>query len=153
MGIFNKKTWADRISEFPTRRQLTKEDGSTEVVTVARQEGTIMQTGDAFNAENMNDLENRVEDAVDKLNSNFMKIVITQNPSITQLKEAKGLVVILNNGTTAKSSVAFIADGKMQITWDVNGTKKAATVIWSRSNGTITYSDSECSTFGCIIFS
>ena len=38
---FAKKTWKDRITEFPTRRTLTKSDGSTELVTVARAEDSF----------------------------------------------------------------------------------------------------------------
>ena len=58
---FVKKTWKNRIAEYINRRLLTNEDGSTELVTVARDEGTISQEGDAFNAANMNDLEDRIE--------------------------------------------------------------------------------------------
>ena len=58
---FTKKTWKNRIAEYINRRLITKEDGSTELVTVARDEGTISQEGDAFNAANMNDLEDRIE--------------------------------------------------------------------------------------------
>lgn len=65
---FNKKTWKDRVAEFINRRLLTKEDGNTELVTVARSEGTISVEGDAFNAETMNDLEDRVEAAFNELN-------------------------------------------------------------------------------------
>lgn len=67
---FNKKTWLDRITEFPTRRTLTKSDQSTEVVDVARNEGDIMQEGDAFSAANMNDLEQRIEQGIAESNSN-----------------------------------------------------------------------------------
>ena len=65
---FNKKTLKDRVAEFINRRLLTKEDGNTELVTVARSEGTISVEGDAFNAETMNDLEDRVEAAFNELN-------------------------------------------------------------------------------------
>lgn len=58
--MFKAKTWTNRVTEFPTRRILTKEDGSSEIVTVARAEGNVSSEGDAFNAENMNDLENRI---------------------------------------------------------------------------------------------
>lgn len=58
---FTKKTWKNRIAEYINRRRLTMEDGSTSLVTVARDEGTISQEGDAFNAVNMNDLEDRIE--------------------------------------------------------------------------------------------
>ena len=58
---FTKKTWKNRIAEYINRRLITMEDGSTSLVTVARDEGTISQEGDAFNAANMNDLEDRIE--------------------------------------------------------------------------------------------
>lgn len=68
---FTKKTWKDRITEFPTRRTLTKSDGSTELVTVARAEGTVSQEGDAFNAASMNDLEERISQANNDLNNSL----------------------------------------------------------------------------------
>lgn len=63
MSLFTRKTWKDRITEYPTRRTLTKADGSAETVTVARSEGTVSQEGDAFSAANMNDLEARIATA------------------------------------------------------------------------------------------
>lgn len=57
---FTQKEWKDRKSEYPNRRLLTKEDGSTELVTVSREEGLISDEGDAFSAENMNGLEKRI---------------------------------------------------------------------------------------------
>jgi hypothetical protein len=57
---FTKKTWKDRLTEYPTRRRITKSDGTSELVTVSREEGTVSQAGDAFSAANMNDLENRI---------------------------------------------------------------------------------------------
>nr|UVM83657.1 MAG: hypothetical protein [Bacteriophage sp.] len=84
---FTKKTWKNRIAEYINRRLITMEDGSTSLVTVARDEGTISQEGDAFNAANMNDLEDRIE-------SEFNEI----NQSLTQLKNpAKGTKGILVN--------------------------------------------------------
>lgn len=60
---FVPKTWKDRISEYPNRRTIN--DGVvTKVVTVARDEGTVTEAGDAFNASNMNDLEQRISDAI-----------------------------------------------------------------------------------------
>ena len=59
---FIKKLWKDRISQFPNRRTIN--DGSvTKQVTVGRDEGTITEPGDSFDASNMNDLEQRIEDA------------------------------------------------------------------------------------------
>jgi hypothetical protein len=65
---FSKKTWLDRIAEYPTRRRLKKSDGTDEIVTVSREEGAISQEGDAFSAANMNDLEDRVANEFDALN-------------------------------------------------------------------------------------
>lgn len=72
---FIKKIWKDRISEFPTRRSLTKTDGTSELVTVARSEGMISEEGDAFSAENMNDFENRVANGFSELNENLTEYV------------------------------------------------------------------------------
>lgn len=59
---FVKRTWKDRISEYPNRRTIN--DGNvTKQVTVGRDEGTVTEEGDAFDATNMNDLEERIEDA------------------------------------------------------------------------------------------
>lgn len=78
---FVKKTWKNRIAEYINRRLLTNEDGSTNLVTVARDEGTISQEGDAFNAANMNDLENRIAAEFDEINQSLM------NNDLIQLKD------------------------------------------------------------------
>lgn len=74
MSLFTRKTWKDRITEYPTRRTLTKADGSAETVTVARSEGTVSQEGDAFSAANMNDLENRIGVGFEEVNNNLVPI-------------------------------------------------------------------------------
>lgn len=68
---FTKKTWKNRIAEYINRRLITMEDGSTSLVTVARDEGTISQEGDAFNAANMNDLEDRIEAGFTEVNQSL----------------------------------------------------------------------------------
>lgn len=65
---FSKKTWLDRIAEYPTRRRLKKSDGTDEIVSVSREEGAISQEGDAFSAANMNDLEDRMASEFNSLN-------------------------------------------------------------------------------------
>lgn len=65
--MFEKKTWTDRVTEYPTRRALIKEDGTTELVTVTRDEGSVSAEGDAFSAENMNSLEQRIAAAFAKI--------------------------------------------------------------------------------------
>ena len=73
-----KKVWKDRKTEYPTRRTLTKTDGSQEIVTVERKEGNVSQEGDAFSAANMNDLEERIDagfaDVTRKLSHNKIRI-------------------------------------------------------------------------------
>lgn len=67
---FVKKTWKDRLVEFPGRRLLTRISGSADgqmVVDVARNEGNVPQAGDPFSAANMNDLEQRIGDEFDTL--------------------------------------------------------------------------------------
>lgn len=65
---FIKKTWKDRRTEFPGRRRikdvLTNEE---KVVDVSRYEGEEYEIGDAYNAANMNDLEQRIADEFDIL--------------------------------------------------------------------------------------
>ena len=64
---FSKKTWKDRVSQYINRRLLTDSDGNTQHVTVTRDEGSVTEAGDAFSASNMNDLEDRIENAFDAL--------------------------------------------------------------------------------------
>ena len=83
---FLKKIWKDRVTEYPTRRTLKKSDGSTEIVTVERAEGQVSVEGDPFSAATMNDLEDRVADEFESLNSNMIKMYIASG------------VVTYNNG-------------------------------------------------------
>lgn len=108
---FVKKTWKDRIAEFPTRRRLTKEDNTSELVTVAREEGTLSQEGDAFSAENMNDLESRIDAEFTEVNgklstehtilySNYFAANVTNNITLNDdFKNYKTLFFVCNNGT------------------------------------------------------
>lgn len=66
---FEKRVWENRLTEYPKRRTLTKSDNTTEVVTVTRNEGDVFQDGDKFSAENMNDLEDRIEAAFNSIAS------------------------------------------------------------------------------------
>lgn len=65
---FSKKTWKNRLSEFPSRRKLTHSDDTEEYVNVERAEGEVTEAGDSFNAGNMNDLEERIEAGFSDIN-------------------------------------------------------------------------------------
>lgn len=85
MAWFAKKEWKNRLAEFAGRRTLTDvATGASQVVDVARSEGTISQEGDAFSAANMNEFEQRIlegftqaENANTELNKNFQDGVNT----------------------------------------------------------------------------
>jgi hypothetical protein len=90
---FSLKTWVNRISEYPNRRKLTHEDGSTELVTVARAEGQISAEGNAFSAEEMNDLENRIKGGFDEVNQSLREL----NEGMIYNDVRTGVVTVLPN--------------------------------------------------------
>lgn len=96
---FVKKIWKNRIAEYINRRLITMEDGSTNLVTVARDEGTISQEGDAFNAVNMNDLEDRIEAGFADVTQSLTNL---KNPA----KGTKGILV--NSGSTLTKDYLLI---------------------------------------------
>ena len=57
--MYEKKTWVNRQSEHPARRKLAP-TGNDNEYDVSRAEGVIMEDGDAFDADTMNDLERRI---------------------------------------------------------------------------------------------
>lgn len=63
---FNKKTWLQRIVEYPSRRRLN-ETGTQSTYDVSRAEGDVIQEGDGFTVKNMNDLEERISRAFEEL--------------------------------------------------------------------------------------
>lgn len=66
---FQKKTWVNRVAQYPLRRLLTVvrnfDATNTAVMDIQREEGEVTTEGDAFSAENMNDLENRIKQGFD----------------------------------------------------------------------------------------
>jgi hypothetical protein len=99
---FLQKTWKDRVAEYINRRVLTKEDGTTELVSVERSEGTISQEGDAFSAANMNDLEQRIANEFSEQNKNlenFEPVLLweNQNPSSSFAEQTVNLKETLAN--------------------------------------------------------
>ena len=62
---FVAKEWIDRLVEFAGRRKITNvSTGEETTVDVGRAEGNVSQSGDAFSAANMNDMEQRVADGI-----------------------------------------------------------------------------------------
>ena len=67
---YTKKTWKPRISQYPGRRRMVG-TGEANTYDITRAEGTVTQTGDAFSADNMNDLETRIGNEFTAINNNL----------------------------------------------------------------------------------
>jgi hypothetical protein len=70
---FIKREWKKRIVEFPSRRLLLQTDKEN-AFDVKRDEGNIVQNGDSFSANNMNDLENRIFTETASLNEGISEV-------------------------------------------------------------------------------
>lgn len=74
---FTMKTWVDRVVEYAGRRKLKNvTTGTEELVDVARSEGTVSKEGDAFSAENMNNLEQRIHDTFAEVTKVYTEVVV-----------------------------------------------------------------------------
>ena len=98
---FVKKEWKDRASEHPNRRRLNFV--SENVYDVTREEGEIVEAGDALNSENLNGLENRIYTGFQNAASNIgfdsaSSKVFIENSDGEALGD--GAVIPLANSTT-----------------------------------------------------
>ena len=77
---FVTKEWKDRLVEFSGRRKLKNVSTGEEIIfDVERNEGTVSQTGDAFSATNMNDLEQRIANEFTRVDSNLVELTDSGN--------------------------------------------------------------------------
>lgn len=78
------KTWVDRVSEYPTRRTITDTTTlETQQVTVVRDEGTVTEQGDVFDAATMNNLESRINSAFGALTKEVTGTLLAGQTSLT----------------------------------------------------------------------
>ena len=103
---FTKKEWTDRVAEYINRRVLNKTDGTQEVVTVERSEGDVSVEGDAFNAANMNDLEDRIEAAFSGIELTAEKVEYDDTSTSLGSTTVQGAIEALKK---------FVSDGKSAI--------------------------------------
>lgn len=105
---FNKKTWKDRVSEQPQRRLLTPTDGGEAMtVDVTRQEGIVIQEGDAFSAANMNDLETRIKNTFDSDESTLAAVNNKANTNASNISTLQtNLTSVSNRVTTNANNIA-----------------------------------------------
>lgn len=113
---FNLKTWVDRITEYPTRRTLTKENGDSEIVTVTRSEGIISKEGDAFSAVNMNDLEARIKNEFDTQNKNLANVESTLKNYIITVNVESYEVNIPDSESATTDKVVDVPNGYKVLT-------------------------------------
>lgn len=107
---FAKKEWKNRLAEFAGRRRLINVDTGIEtVVDVERDEGLVSQAGDAFSVENMNDLEQRIYDALEPQNITADSAKYADNAGHAQTAESATYAQTAESATYADSagSVAY----------------------------------------------
>lgn len=101
--MYEKKTWVNRQSEHPARRKLipTGNDGEYDV---SRSEGIIMEDGDAFDADTMNDLERRVAAGFTELDpTGAGGDAVTVQPYTCEKKN--GVYALVGSGTVGRCKI------------------------------------------------
>lgn len=130
-----KKVWKDRKTEYPTRRTLTKTDGSQEIVTVARNEGSVSQEGDAFSAENMNDLEERIDAGFTEVNGKLEMNIEQKTGQYKNQKLNKNVTVCSITLTPGLWLIIGYIDGNISSDFIYNNTLFDQTVRESMIGG------------------
>lgn len=114
--MFQTKKWVNRQSEHPARRRLTP-TGNDNEYDVTRAEGVIMEDGDAFDADTMNDLENRIKAGFTEYDPGSNGVDVTVQP-YTCTKTGK-VYALTGSGAIGRCKIpAAWASGD---TWTVNG--------------------------------
>ena len=116
---FSTKTWKNRVAQNINRRKLTDvSTGTVQTVDVERAD-TPTVAGDLFNAANMNDLETRIKNATDSLDSSVATLntkVTTNTSDISNLKTGKAtqadMTTANNNIATLQSDVRALQSSK-----------------------------------------
>ena len=103
---FVTKTWKDRLVEYAGRRRIKNvATGEETLVDVSRSEGTVSQAGDAFSAANMNNLEQRIKEEFDTVNSSLNGLSFAQDADGNWGYKVGADAVIPFKGTLKQSDV------------------------------------------------
>lgn len=126
------KTWVDRVSEYPTRRVLTDTTTlETQQVTVVRDEGTVTEVGDVFDASTMNNLESRINSAFGALTKEVTGTLLAGQTTLT-LSDASILTTSdldIYTDTWGVSPVTVVAStGSVTLTFEALGSDLAVKV-------------------------
>ncbi len=160
---FVTKTWKDRLVEYAGRRKLKNvATGEELLMDVSRSEGTVSQAGDAFSAANMNNLEQRIKNEFDTVNSSLggvsQFIVDDSTGKITGYKTKVGADTVFpfsggfngadiymsgtNSGNLSKIELA--SKGQYFYGFDYDNSTKKFTVLY---DGTYSYMLSTTSSY------
>lgn len=135
---FTKKEWVDRNVEHPSRRKLTAVEGETDVYDVVRNEGTITNPGDAFNADTMNDLEGRIDDGFTSIKNISTGTLSTGETSITISDTEITTDSVLSFYTSiygVSPTAATVETGSVTLTFDA---QESDMVVGVKVDGTYT---------------
>lgn len=149
---FVKKTWKNRLSQYPNRRTLSAETGLTDVYTVSRAEGTVFEEGDKFDATNMNALEDRIFDAIDEISADSGELVPAYNTNISDFSttypcryrkigktvEISGEISLSNGSTTETTRDLFVLPVGYRPSKRITG---LATTHYGKKGSLIVYPD------------
>lgn len=106
---FTKKVWTDRVSATPMRRRLVA-TGITDVWDIEKVEGQVTEIGNAYDAVNMNDIENRVFNGFDILDDTDIKVVDAGN-IFTATKLDGVLTELFQYAANGKTAIANAIGG------------------------------------------
>lgn len=107
---YNRKTWQNRNSEHPYRRTLTDTTtGTSQTVDVTRAEGEVTTEGDAFDANNMNNMEGRIADEFSLINQKIGDLTQLDTEAKNSLVEAINEVAE-SGGGGGSSTLAGLTD-------------------------------------------
>jgi hypothetical protein len=101
---YESKKWIDRQVQFPDRRELLKTNIDN-VYTVERKEGEILEQGNRFDAENMNNLELRVSTGFKSIKDSEIAVVNT-NKHFTATNLSGVLDELFTSASNGKKTIA-----------------------------------------------
>lgn len=129
---FEKKEWVDRQSQYPSRRKLT-ETTIENVYEVERAEGEVTEPGNAFDAQNMNDLEDRIFAALGSLDGADITI-LDRNNLFTKTNLEDVLVELFMYASNGKTLIANAIGGSPGSTFQALS-ELAGAIKSDRDNG------------------
>ena len=123
--MFQKKEWKPRQVQYPGRRILRNVDTDEEMtVIVDRDEGEVTQEGDSFSSATMNDLEQRIADAVEGVVA--PQIIVTA-PEGSEITVTNGELTMTAVGGTVAFDLSCY--GEWTVSSTLNGETDSEVVV------------------------